>query len=631
MALYQPCKLYPSPRGFAANAVARWIALVFAFVLNVVLFPVQPQAQQSVSCASINGGAINGSLTGINGTSTLVVLLQLNVNDAVSVSMTAGSTLSGGTTSRVRLISVPAGATTATIIGSQAPPASGSFTATVAGIYQVEYQIDVAFNESRQTINFSVNCSPGSQPDRGMITIVKKTIGGEGTASFSSTDTDLDGLALMTVGGTASSVNIIKSAGTYTVTEGVVDGFELVDINCNDPDGGTITNLATRTVAIDLDVGEHITCTFTNQATSERSSSRIRAFLYRRADLLLDIEPDRPRLVRRTPSSLWRGAPGISFADRGTSRLALDMGLDRAKRKFSFSTSLRQLAKSRTTRLDKALGAFLKDAGSKTLPGGGQDGWDLWVEGHFINFTADTAGWNHHGHLGVLFVGADLYVSPTMLFGVLGQLDWLDDNAETLLDRVDGRGWMVGPYLSVKLQQQLFFDVRAAWGMSDNDLFVAPGKADKFDTDRWLVNARLTGNWRYGNFRTTPSLTLKYFKDGQLGFVSTLGTRISEQSVTIGRFTFGPEFSYRHVMGSGAVIEPHVSIKGIWDFAGSDRLATPDARSVEVSGIRAKVEAGILAVRTDGISLRATASYDGIGTNDLEAIGGHVWFNVPLN
>jgi hypothetical protein len=50
--------------------------------------------------------------------------------------------------------------------------------------------------------------------------------------------------------------------GGYTVTETVPPDLSLLDIRCDDPDGGTVVDLETAQVEIDLDLGESITCTF---------------------------------------------------------------------------------------------------------------------------------------------------------------------------------------------------------------------------------------------------------------------------------------------------------------------------------------------------------------------------------
>lgn len=54
--------------------------------------------------------------------------------------------------------------------------------------------------------------------------------------------------------------------GSYTFTQTLVDNWALSDIVCTgDTDNGSVKNLASREVVVDLDGGEDITCTFRNQ------------------------------------------------------------------------------------------------------------------------------------------------------------------------------------------------------------------------------------------------------------------------------------------------------------------------------------------------------------------------------
>ncbi len=52
--------------------------------------------------------------------------------------------------------------------------------------------------------------------------------------------------------------------GSYTVTELAPNYWELTDLVCVDPDGGSTVDLASATATIDLDAGETVSCTFTN-------------------------------------------------------------------------------------------------------------------------------------------------------------------------------------------------------------------------------------------------------------------------------------------------------------------------------------------------------------------------------
>ncbi len=259
-----------------------------------------------------------------------------------------------------------------------------------------------------------------------------------------------------------------------------------------------------------------------------------------------------------------------------------------------------------------------------------QDGIDIWVEGHYTGFEDDTGRGDRDGHLGVLYVGADRLITPALLFGVLAQFDWAEDDATRLGSNVDGEGWMVGPYVSAKLRENLFLDVRGAWGESDNDIHLVGLTRDSFDTNRWLATARLTGNWRRGNFRVTPSAALKYIEEQQESFTNSLGIFIPGQSVSLGRLSFGPEFGWRHQAANGTIIEPHASITGIWDFDDAGRLTTLAGTVTSPNDLRAKIEGGVLITRPNGVSLRATGSYDGIGDDDFSAYSGKLWVSVPL-
>lgn len=104
-----------------------------------------------------------------------------------------------------------------------------------------------------------------SNTQRGSITIRKNTLGGNGTFSFTSTTLPTHSFSITTTGqtGSANFSNIVP--GTYDITETIPSGWVLSPaLTCTDPDGGTTVNARTGLVTVDLDPGESITCTFTN-------------------------------------------------------------------------------------------------------------------------------------------------------------------------------------------------------------------------------------------------------------------------------------------------------------------------------------------------------------------------------
>ncbi len=116
-------------------------------------------------------------------------------------------------------------------------------------------------NSSQSNVNF------GNRLAYGTIIIVKDTVpddsqdfsftatGGLSPLSFS-LDDDTDG----TLSNTYTYNNVM--AGTYSVTENAVLGFDLTNLSCDDPDLQSTTFGPTAT--IDLDPNETITCTFNN-------------------------------------------------------------------------------------------------------------------------------------------------------------------------------------------------------------------------------------------------------------------------------------------------------------------------------------------------------------------------------
>ena len=100
------------------------------------------------------------------------------------------------------------------------------------------------------------------------VTIVKQTLPQDSGGQQFAFAGDLDAFSL--TGGDSSTVTDLEP-GTYAVSEALPAGWELTQITCVDPDGGSVVNLATATASIDLDAGEHVTCTFLNSATAVSS------------------------------------------------------------------------------------------------------------------------------------------------------------------------------------------------------------------------------------------------------------------------------------------------------------------------------------------------------------------------
>ncbi len=192
---------------------------------------------------------------------------------------------------------------------------------------------------------------------------------------------------------------------------------------------------------------------------------------------------------------------------------------------------------------------------------------------------------------------------------------------------------MAGPYLSARLGRDIFFDLRGAWGTSSNTIDPFGLYTDGFDTSRWLTTARLTGNWQFGDWRITPSATVKYGEEHQKSYTDSLGVFIPDQTVSLGRVELGPEVAYRYAAANGLIVEPELGLTGLWDFAGDGDIAIAGAIAGATPSrdrLRGKVQGGVQVVLPSGVPIRASGSYDGIGST-AHAYGAEVQVALPLN
>jgi outer membrane autotransporter protein/uncharacterized repeat protein (TIGR01451 family) len=309
---------------------------------------------------------------------------------------------------------------------------------------------------------------------------------------------------------------------------------------------------------------------------------------------------------------------------------------------FKFSTSLSELRAAASAAEARRQQKKLEDAGLSLANALSIDpslstrpGFDVWIEGHISRYSDDLGGISREGDFRILYVGADYLVAPGIVVGALVQVDYTNEDVDnpTLTGTVEGTGWMAGPYFGVALAQNLFFDARAAWGRSDNEIDLwdpqLGSRHGKFDTDRWLARATLTGNQTFGNWRISPQAGLAYGNESYDNFLNSYGQSVSGESISIGRFTVGSEIGYRVQFASGAILEPHAALTGIMNFA-SDELVI-DGVVVETSESRLKVDGGFNFTLPSGWGMRAAGTYDGIGSEEFRSYSGSLLVNVPLD
>ncbi len=231
----------------------------------------------------------------------------------------------------------------------------------------------------------------------GDITIIERTspnIAGDGTFTFTSSATELNGLSITTSGNVGSSGAVNLNSGSITLVQDEVTGWTLSSITCSgDTDSGSVYDVANRTVTIDLDGGESIVCTFTSVRESSyvrtRTQRIISNFMSRRADKIVSNDPDLSARLSRTNGGQ---APGTA-AFNG----------DKDQYQLAFQGSLGQMMAS--LKGDGESGVAAGDGGQTEL-----GGIDAWIQGTLSHGKSGDS----KNDMSLLYLGVDYNVPPPL-------------------------------------------------------------------------------------------------------------------------------------------------------------------------------------------------------------------------
>lgn len=462
---------------------------------------------------------------------------------------------------------------------------------------------------------------------KGTLQLVAATpsgLSGDAQFAYASDISAFDGLSLVTLSGQAASAVLELDEGLYSVRQITPLGWRLDSIRCaGDRDGGSRIDLATGLVQIDLDPNEALVCTFENVRDEDvirlATQRAIRNFMLRRADRIIDAAPD---LSTRLSARETVGA-GESAAHMDDGRYTL-----------SFNASLagaRNQAKAR-------------DAGAPGVPSHMRDAddvnrFDVWLSAELAGVTDDRAGERAESDFGVAQLGADWAVSDALLIGGMIQFDWMDETAREIFEeagavagaRVDGEGWMAGPYLVWRVADRLVLDGLAMYGASSNTVNPLGLYEDEFETDRWMVRANVTGEYGRGALMMRPQATLTHFEETQDGYSDSLGIAIPGQSIALGRLAAGPELVWRQERASGAQWELRTKVRAVWDYRPAELLMESGQFSSGDSEFRADGEVGLAATLRNGAQLELSVGLAGIGQSDFEATTARFNLRYPLS
>jgi hypothetical protein len=515
-------------------------------------------------------------------------------------------------------------------------PASGTldftiaFTAEVLDLGPGTYSANITITEVPGTTNrprgdashagpIVIPVTITLDPRDGTLTIVTTTApaeAGDGTFNYSSSLAALNGVSHTTVGGTASTAGLTVLRGTYTLTQATTEGWALDSMSCTgDVDGGSTFDVASGTMTIDLDATEVMVCTFANRRDEDYivgiTTAAIRDFMAQRADQILS---NGPRLNRRFRGDRASATPNNFAADFREGRF-----------NANFSTSLSAIRREVESNQPSVPGQYSTNLNEGT----GLSTLDVWVQANFSSIEDNRAGLDSETSFGMYYIGADFLATENVMVGALMQFDSAETITGALNSEVEGDGWMAGPYVVARIDENLYLDARASWGGSENTINPIGLYTDDFETDRMLLEANLAGDLQFGNWRIRPEMGVAYFKETQDSYTDTLGFVIPSQEITLGRFSAGPEISYRIMDSQGGFIEPYVRMTGMWDY--DDAEIYNAAGNLQGLGtFRADARLGINVEMANGGLISGEVSMQGLGVGDFEANSAMIHFRLPL-
>ena len=251
---------------------------------------------------------------------------------------------------------------------------------------------------------------------------------------------------------------------------------------------------------------------------------------------------------------------------------------------------------------------------------------DAWIEGQFAVYN-DNSPTEGKGNFFVGYAGVDMRIYENAVIGLMGQFDWTDD--KSTFGKVDGKGWMIGPYVSLQPTENLFLDLRALWGNSANatkSRVLGIDYGGDFETERVLVEGRVSGAFAASDFTVRPDVAIFWMREQQDDYKISNGTRtiaVNGQIVSLGEVSTGLNIA-RGFDADGLKIEPFVAGRFTWTFDSPGRM-TALGSVIETDDARAAVSAGVNIYGEAG-QFRFEATYDGLFSEGLDSWGGKLEF-----
>jgi hypothetical protein len=215
-------------------------------------------------------------------------------------------------------------------------------------------------------------------------------------------------------------------------------------------------------------------------------------------------------------------------------------------------------------------------------------------------------------------VGGHLTLSDRLLVGAMLQFDHLHQDQGSR--RVEGTGWMVGPYAVAQISDQaLYVEGRVLYGQSSNKVAPFGTYEDSFDTTRVLAQLRVAGDIKKGDTIFTPYIDAAYANEEQDAYVDSLGNSIGAQKIHLRQASFGVGFATPLPIGAADQAVLTGGLAGVWSSTSGTAVA--DTVLPSYAGWRAKLDLGLRYAWENGSKLALAARYDGLGSAGYKDVG----------
>lgn len=227
----------------------------------------------------------------------------------------------------------------------------------------------------------------------------------------------------------------------------------------------------------------------------------------------------------------------------------------------------------------------------------------------------------------VLHFGADWHLSRDTFIGIGVQADQFALSETASGDQFDADGWMIGPVVTHRLRDDLYFNGRLAFGTLSTDVARSGGGIDQYDSDRRLVELGLIGSTQIGAFTLAPHADIGWYRETSDAYTSgTLGA-VAATEITVEHATLGARLS-RDMSQWAGTLTPFVGGRAAYTDI-SEGAALSGSLGDAVSGWSGNLSLGAQYQGRSGLTWSAEVEMGGIGTQ-ADTLSASFGFNLPF-